>query len=168
MLKRISLGWILGGSYHTIIYHSRPMSSTAANQEMDKEQTASNIHDLINKQFSEFYEEHQACKDEVSNYQAKLSEFHTVQSATEAKCLAHYKKQRDLKNLIKTSDIPEAEKRDKLEELRNLERDSKIWKSFFPAQAKGILNTFIGPADVRMLNPAWRQRYKYVCYFFIV
>ena len=140
------------------------MSSEATTTDSSHSSQQPSDQEIVSKKFTEILTEHQQCLNDIANYQAHLKQMHALQAEVEAKCTAHYKSELALKSMIKKMDMSEEEKRNKLAELSNLERDSKRWRSYFPYEAKGILNLFLGPADVRMLNPLRRQRYKYVCY----
>ena len=122
--------------------------------------------ELLAKHFEDLLIDHQKCKDEVAKYQTLLKEFHNAQAAANANCQAHYKEIEKTKKMIKSMNIKDEEKRNKLQELADLKKESHTWKSFFPKTAKGFLFAFIGPADVRMLNPIDRQNYKYVCSYY--
>lgn len=122
----------------------------------------------LNARFSSLFDEHKSCQDKIDNYKVMLKAFHDMQDEVEKTLDAHSKDQENVKELLKTANIPEHEKKNKMDELSRFRADSKTWKSFFPSKSRGFLQAFIGTANVRMLRPAERQRYKFVCFFCII
>ena len=138
--------------------------ATAQQKEQSNQQSNSlSDSEFITKQLTELLDKHPGYEAEVLQYRRRLQELHSLQTSTQKTCQEHQKKIKMLKNQIKSMNLTEEEKRNRLKELSRLEKDSKRWMSYFPLEIKGFLNLFIGPADVRMLNPNRRAVYKYVC-----
>lgn len=141
------------------------MSQVIANDDpLKAEQSKKSDQEIANEHFEELFREHQECREEIQKYQEILKEFHMLQDKVDKKCQEHFKNQKKAKEMLKRLDLSEEEKRTKMEALHQYGQESKLWKSVFPAKSTGILKLFIGTANIRMLKPAERQNYKYVCF----
>jgi hypothetical protein len=118
--------------------------------------------DVVNKEYERIINDQISVVETVNKYKSKLKEFHNYQEAAEKSVGDQRKSLTAMKGLIKKSGLEESEKKERLKKIGEFEKVAKPWRTLFPSSGSFFLRFFIGNADVRMLKPNQRQKYKMV------